>query len=66
VFFTDVKDRFTCIKTVTQKTDRQAFEEIDVTNPIRILPFDENKLESLVEKGYGITAGSLPANTYKN
>lgn len=43
-----------------------AFEEIDVTNPIRILPFDEDKLESLVEKGYGITAGALPANTYKN
>lgn len=43
-----------------------ALQEIDVTNPVKVLPIDEDKLESIAAKGYGIASGNLPAGTYKN
>lgn len=42
-----------------------ALEEIDVTNPVKVLPLDEDKLESIKEKDNGIAAGELPADTYE-
>lgn len=43
-----------------------ALLEIDVTNPIKVIPVDEDVLERVEEKGYGIQKGALPAGTYKN
>jgi len=42
-----------------------ALQEIDVTNPIKVIPIDEDKLEELKEKDYGISSGELPADTYE-
>lgn len=42
-----------------------ALQEIDVTNPIKILPIDIDKLEEIEKKGFGISFGNIPANTYK-
>ncbi|WP_085993045.1 TAXI family TRAP transporter solute-binding subunit [Oceanobacillus senegalensis] len=42
-----------------------ALQEMEITQPIKILPIDQNELESIEEKGYGITAGALPGGTYK-
>ncbi|MFC2949680.1 TAXI family TRAP transporter solute-binding subunit [Virgibacillus sediminis] len=41
-----------------------ALQEIELTSPIKVIPIDEEKLESIEEKGIGITAGELPAGTY--
>lgn len=43
-----------------------ALQEIDVTKPVKVIPFEQDKLESIKSKGYGIGVGDLPANTYKN
>ncbi|GAB3055420.1 TAXI family TRAP transporter solute-binding subunit [Virgibacillus ainsalahensis] len=42
-----------------------ALQEIEVTSPIKVIPIDEEKLESIEEKGIGITAGTLPGGTYE-
>ncbi|WP_010530138.1 TAXI family TRAP transporter solute-binding subunit [Lentibacillus jeotgali] len=42
-----------------------ALQEIEITSPIKVIPIDENKLESIEEKGIGITKGALPGGTYK-
>lgn len=43
-----------------------AFKEADLTNPIRILPFEADKLKYLTEtKDYGYKVIDIPANTYK-
>lgn len=42
-----------------------ALQEIDVTNPIKVIPIDEDKLEEIKEKDYGISSGELPADTYE-
>lgn len=42
-----------------------ALQEIDVTNPVKIIPIDEDKLEEVKKKGLGISSGYLPAGTYK-
>ncbi|OEH54819.1 hypothetical protein AQ616_07155 [Oceanobacillus sp. E9] len=42
-----------------------ALQEMEVTNPIKLLAIDEEKLEGLEAKGLGITAGSLPGGTYE-
>lgn len=43
-----------------------ALVEIDVTNPVKVIPIDEDKLEELKEMDYGISTGELPADTYEN
>lgn len=43
-----------------------ALQEIDVTNPVKVIPVEEDKLEELREKDYGISTGELPADTYEN
>lgn len=42
-----------------------ALEEIDVTNPVKVLPIDDDKLEAIKEKDNGIAAGELPEDTYE-
>ncbi|SFB22548.1 hypothetical protein SAMN04488072_11094 [Lentibacillus halodurans] len=42
-----------------------ALQEIEITSPIKVIPIDEDKIESIEEKGLGITAGALPGGTYK-
>lgn len=42
-----------------------ALQEIEMTNPVRILPLDQDKLDVIKEKDYGISAGAMPAGTYK-
>ncbi|QHS23415.1 TAXI family TRAP transporter solute-binding subunit [Virgibacillus sp. MSP4-1] len=42
-----------------------ALQEIEITKPIKVLPIDEEKLQSIKEKGVGIASGDLPAGTYK-
>src|SRR5699024_791401 len=41
-----------------------ALQEIDVTNPIKVLPLDEDKLQAIAESDSGISIGHLPAGTY--
>ncbi len=42
-----------------------ALQEIELTNKLRILPIDQDKLDSIKDKDFGIAAGALPAGTYK-
>ncbi|EQB37997.1 hypothetical protein M948_05355 [Virgibacillus sp. CM-4] len=42
-----------------------ALQEIEITNPIKVIPIEADKLASIEEKGIGITAGEIPAGTYK-
>ncbi|WP_158599071.1 TAXI family TRAP transporter solute-binding subunit [Planococcus salinus] len=42
-----------------------ALQEIELTNQLRVLPIDQDKLDSIKEKDYGISAAPLPAETYK-
>ena len=42
-----------------------ALQEIELTNQLRVLPMDQDKLDSVKEKNYGISADALPAGTYK-
>ncbi|WP_082234451.1 TAXI family TRAP transporter solute-binding subunit [Halobacillus massiliensis] len=42
-----------------------ALQEIEITKPVKIIPIDEDKLESIKEKGIGIASGEIPAKTYK-
>lgn len=39
--------------------------ETELTNQLRVLPIDQDKLDSIKEKGYGISSGAIPAQTYK-
>ena len=41
-----------------------ALQEMEVTNPIKVLEIDQDKLEQLEAMGLGITAGALPGGTY--
>lgn len=41
-----------------------ALQEIDLTNPIKVLPLDQDRLTVIEENDSGISAGVLPANTY--
>lgn len=41
-----------------------ALQEIDVTNPVKVLPIEDDKLESIKARGLGISSGNLPAGTY--
>lgn len=43
-----------------------ALQEMEVTDPIKVIPIDQDKLDSLEAKGLGITAGALPGGTYKD
>lgn len=42
-----------------------SLQEIEMTNELKILPIDQDKLESISEKGFGISYDALPAGTYK-
>ncbi|WP_174731319.1 TAXI family TRAP transporter solute-binding subunit [Mesobacillus harenae] len=42
-----------------------ALQEIEMTNPIKVIPIDQGKLESINEKGFGISFDNLPSGTYK-
>ncbi|WP_257350405.1 TAXI family TRAP transporter solute-binding subunit [Pseudalkalibacillus decolorationis] len=42
-----------------------ALQEIEVTQPVKVIPIDEDKLKSIREKGIGISSDQLPAGTYK-
>ena len=42
-----------------------ALQEIEMTNELKIIPIDQDKLESINEKGFGIAYDNLPAGTYK-
>nr|WP_263327365.1 TAXI family TRAP transporter solute-binding subunit [Neobacillus sp. Marseille-Q6967] len=42
-----------------------SLQEIEMTNPVKILPIDQDKLESIKKKGLGISFDKLPAGTYK-
>ncbi|MFC3041846.1 TAXI family TRAP transporter solute-binding subunit [Virgibacillus xinjiangensis] len=42
-----------------------ALQEMELTSPIKVIPIDEQKLQSIEEKGIGITAGALPGGTYE-
>jgi len=42
-----------------------ALQEIEISKSIKVLPIDEEKLESIEEKGLGIASGELPGGTYK-
>lgn len=42
-----------------------ALQEIELTNKLRILPIDQDKLEQIKEKDFGISSGAIPAKTYK-
>ncbi|CDQ19050.1 TAXI family TRAP transporter solute-binding subunit [Halobacillus karajensis] len=43
-----------------------ALQEIEITKPIKVIPIEEDKLESIEEKGIGIASGEIPADTYKD
>jgi TRAP transporter TAXI family solute receptor len=43
-----------------------AIAEVDLTNPVKVIPHDPAKMESLAGKGYGIASLPLPTGTYKN
>ncbi|MFD1848783.1 TAXI family TRAP transporter solute-binding subunit [Oceanobacillus bengalensis] len=42
-----------------------ALQEMEITQPIKVLPISQDKLESIEEKGIGITTGALPGGTYQ-
>jgi TRAP transporter TAXI family solute receptor len=42
-----------------------SLQEIEMTNPVKVLPIDQDKLESISKKDYGISFDNLPAGTYK-
>ncbi|GAB3805230.1 TAXI family TRAP transporter solute-binding subunit [Virgibacillus kimchii] len=42
-----------------------ALQEMEVTAPIKVLPIDEDKLNSIEGKDVGITGGALPGDTYE-
>lgn len=42
-----------------------ALTEIEMTKPVKVIPIDQEKLESIKTKGYGIASSDLPAGTYK-
>ncbi|UOR11491.1 TAXI family TRAP transporter solute-binding subunit [Halobacillus amylolyticus] len=42
-----------------------ALQEIEITKPIKLIPIDEEKLNSIEEKGIGVSSGEIPAGTYK-
>jgi TRAP transporter TAXI family solute receptor len=42
-----------------------SLSEIEMTNPIKVIPIDKEKLESIKKKDYGIASSDLPAGTYK-
>jgi len=41
-----------------------ALHEMEVTNKVKIIPIDEEKLTAVEGKGYGMAKALLPANTY--
>ncbi|MEW9502066.1 TAXI family TRAP transporter solute-binding subunit [Jeotgalibacillus marinus] len=41
-----------------------ALQDIELTNKLRILPIDQDKLDKIEEKDYGISAGAIPAQSY--
>src|SRR5690625_5645383 len=43
-----------------------ALQEIEISKPIKVLPIDEEKLESVEEKGLGIASGELPGGDRKS
>ncbi|MFC7062128.1 TAXI family TRAP transporter solute-binding subunit [Halobacillus seohaensis] len=43
-----------------------ALQEIEITKPIKVIPIDEDKLNSIEEKGLGISSGEIPGGTYKD
>jgi uncharacterized protein len=42
-----------------------SLQEIEMTNQVKVLPIDQDKLESISKKGLGISFDSIPAGTYK-
>lgn len=42
-----------------------SLQEIEMTNQVKVLPIDQDKLESISEKGLGISFDNIPAGTYK-
>ncbi|KKK37205.1 hypothetical protein WQ57_14710 [Mesobacillus campisalis] len=42
-----------------------ALQEIELTNQVKVLPIDQDKLESISQKGFGISFDSIPAGVYK-
>ena len=42
-----------------------ALQEIELTNPLRVLPIDQDKLDKIKVKDYGISDGAIPVNAYK-
>lgn len=42
-----------------------ALQEIELTNQLRVLQIDQDKLDNIKEKNYGISSNPLPAGTYK-
>ncbi|WP_173916752.1 TAXI family TRAP transporter solute-binding subunit [Halobacillus sp. Marseille-Q1614] len=43
-----------------------ALQEIEITKPVKVIPIDDDKLNSIQDKGLGIASGEIPAETYKN
>lgn len=43
-----------------------ALSEIEVTQPVKVIPIDQDKLDSISSKGFGIASADLPAGTYKD
>ncbi|RKQ35755.1 TAXI family TRAP transporter solute-binding subunit [Oceanobacillus halophilus] len=42
-----------------------ALQEMEITSPIKVLPIEQDKLDSIEDKGLGITGGALPGGTYE-
>jgi TRAP transporter TAXI family solute receptor len=42
-----------------------SLQEIEVTRPVKVIPLDKDKLESIDSKGLGVSYAPLPAGTYK-
>ncbi|WP_227935330.1 TAXI family TRAP transporter solute-binding subunit [Alkalihalobacillus deserti] len=42
-----------------------ALQEIELTREVKILPIEQDKLESLADRGFGISFDSIPAGSYK-
>ncbi len=40
--------------------------EIEMTRPIKVIPIDKDKLDSISNRGYGISSDVLPAGTYRD
>ncbi|WP_044747228.1 TAXI family TRAP transporter solute-binding subunit [Bacillus alveayuensis] len=42
-----------------------SLQEIELTNPVKVIPIDQDKLDRISQKGYGISNDKIPAGTYK-